>query len=140
MSKKVINVNQINEIEENNIPNEIKENKSIWGWENSMQVANDVWSSIHNSLLEGELIFAYKSTTSDSNLSQIVIVKNMNGSFGVGMMTTGFTCLLPSVPIEYLKSEVLDDLKKYKVNNKIIETYKRIIEDIKINQYGESKH
>lgn len=111
---------------------DLEKERYIWGWNSSFEVANDVWSSIHRSLLEGQLIFAYKSLSSNSELSQIVIVQNQDNTFGVGAMTRGFSYLLPSVPIEYLKTEVFEDLKKYKIDSKILETYKRIIKD-KIN-------
>lgn len=106
----------------------------VWGWENAMSVANDLWASIHNSLLSGDLVFAYKETKGNSEFSQIVIVQNKNLNpmtgeydFGVGIVTTGYTSLLPHVPYAYLEDIILEDLKKYKVDKSILEIYKQII-------------
>lgn len=113
---------------------EFLERSRVWGWENAMNVANDLWASIHNTLLQGDLVFAYKETKSNSELSQIVIVQNRNLNpqtggldFGVGMVTTGYTSLLPHVPYAYIEDIILDDLKKYKVDKNILEIYKQII-------------
>lgn len=109
-----------------------EEIRSVWGWNNANEVAESIWNSIHYNLLEGNLIFAYKSTESTSELRQIVIVQNKNAdedSFSVGMFTNGYSSLVPNVPIKYLKTEVIDDLKKYKVDKKIIETFLCILED-----------
>lgn len=113
---------------------EFLERNRVWGWESAMNVANDLWASIHSSLLSGDLVYAYKSTKSNSELSQIVIVQNkslnpLTGEldFGVGMVTTGYTSLLPHVPYEYLENSILEDLKKYKVDKDILEIYKQII-------------
>lgn len=104
---------------------------NIIGWESASACANDVWNSIHSSLLSGNLIFAYKSHNHGTELGQIIIVQNINQyhDFAVGMMTTGFTSLLPHVPWEYLDSVVTEDLKKYKVESSIRDIFKQIIEE-----------
>lgn len=111
----------------------------VMGWENAEQVASDIWASVHSTLLSGALLFAYKSTNTSSDLVQVVVVKNLpsersNGEgYGVGMITTGFSMLLPKVPIEYLAGDLLEDLKKYKVNKEIVDTYIQIIKLCKEN-------
>lgn len=133
MKKKYTTTIQDN-IEELEVPREIKENQVVWGWENAQKVAEDLWSGIHSTLLQGNLMFAYKNTSNNSELGQIVVVQNNNqtaNDFGVGMFTNGYSALIPHVPIDYLESEVLGDLIKYKVDKKIIETYKCIVEDKK---------
>lgn len=112
---------------------------NVIGWSSAMECANDIWSSIHSSLLSGNLVFAFKSTKSGSEFGQIVVVQNLdryNGNllkddFGIGMITTGFTMLLPHAPFKYLEEDIVEDLKKYKVDKEIIEVYKRIIEKFK---------
>lgn len=111
-----------------------REKQIVWGWDSASDVAEELWGSIHNTLLEGNLMFAYKSVNSNSDLKQIVVVQNNDfkaNDFGVGMFTNGYSALIPHVPIDYLESEVLGDLVKYKVDKKIIETYKCIVEDKK---------
>lgn len=111
---------------------ELLEKRKVYGWENAMSVASDLWASIHSSLLAGDLVFAYKDIIGESGLSQIVIVSNqLTMDFSVGMITTGYTALLPHVPLDYLTGTVLGDLKKYKVDKNIIKTYEQIIENYK---------
>lgn len=110
----------------------------VFGWESAEKVASDIWASVHNTLLNGILIFAYRPTNNGTDLVQIVVTKNIRYEVGpgkftdgdgyaVGMITTGFSMLLPKVPIEYLESDLFDDLKKYKVDKNILDTYRQII-------------
>ena len=110
----------------------------VWGWESVDKAAADVFASIHRTLLDGVPVFLYKNTTTKSDLIQVVAVKNLNevtgeltGDYGVGMITAGFSVLYPHIPLEYLESDLLADLEKYKVDKKIIDTYKNIIDALK---------
>ena len=47
--------------------------------------------------------------------------------YGVGIITAGYTMLYPHVDKEYL-TELAQDLEKWKVDKKIVEVYKKIIE------------
>ena len=141
LQEKNLNVNNEGEDKKCEDPYPYKYTRqAIYGWDSAMSVASDVWSSVHASLLNGELIFAYKNTTGDSELAQIVVVLNVMDkfgnrvntlNFGVGTVTLGYTSLLPHVPIEYLENQVIQDLKKYKVNKKIIESFIEIIKNYK---------
>ena len=58
----------------------IVENNSInqitIGWQNATDVASEVWRQGNITLLDGDLLFAYKNTESaESKLHQIVVVK-----------------------------------------------------------------
>lgn len=124
---------------------EAMEIRNCWGWKDTMEAATDIFSSIHNSLLEGEFIFGYKNTSGaeKSDLAQIIVVRFRKGipdlgtyecsedMFGIGVMTTGYTMLLPRVPISYIESVLMEDLTKWKLEKKILNTFKRIIEDLK---------
>jgi hypothetical protein len=112
---------------------ELLEKRRVWGWDNAMSVANDLWASIHSSLLAGDLVFAYKDTTGELGLTQIVVValNQPTEHFSVGMVTSGYTALLPHVPFNFLTSTVLGDLKKYKVDKNIIKAYEQILENYK---------
>src|SRR5574344_2388378 len=94
-------------------------------WVNVDDVASNLWGSIHGSLLEySGPFFAYKSTKQGTGLVQVVVVMNYSrdnntiipGSFGVGLVTTGYSALLPNVPTDYLTKVLLVDLEKYKVD------------------------
>ena len=119
--------------------------RNCWGWKDTMEAASDVFSSIHANLLSGEFIFGYKNITGveKSDLAQIVVVRFRKGipefgtqdcsedMFGVGVITSGYTMLLPRVPIAYIETELVNDLTKWKLEKKILNTFKRIIADIK---------
>lgn len=118
-------------------------------WTSVDEVARDVWSGIHSSLLQGQPLFAYKSTKPGSELVQVVVVMNLktalNGErvvvdddLAVGLITTGWTALLPHVPSSYLVNDLHADLVKYKVEKKIIETFEQIVTDY-IKIYGKEK-
>ena len=95
-----------------------------------------VYSSLHRTLLNGDLIFAYKGPAG-ANFYQIVIVQELNWSgkrldtYEVGITTHGFSALLPHVPFSYLENEVLSDLIGYKVNKEIINVYQKILNEHK---------
>lgn len=122
-------INYIDKEENSNTTTTTSFSPYIYGWNNIDDVARDVWSGIHRCLLEGDLVFAYKAT--EGELKQIVVVKN-NGvgdevTYGVGYFTTGYSALFPKLPIDYLRTVLLEDLRKFKVNKKIIETYEQIV-------------
>jgi hypothetical protein len=96
----------------------------IFGWNNAQEVAETVWTSIHHSLLQGELVFAYRGS---GDLKQIIVVKLGSGQYGVGMITTGFTMLVPKIPADSIEEFVTADLKKYKLDVEIIKGLKNNI-------------
>lgn len=134
-------------MEENN---DVQYYQTVYGWNNIDECASAVWSSIHSSLLDGELIFAYKSTSGKSELQQFVLVKNLLGKssdvygntqnykktgYALGMITSGFSVLYPYLPEKYLLETGLDDLKKYKVPADVIRAYINLV-NAAIKKYG----
>lgn len=134
-------------MEENN---DVQYYQTVYGWNNIDECASAVWSSIHSSLLDGELIFAYKSTSGKSELQQFVLVKNLLGKssdvygntqnykktgYALGMITSGFSVLYPYLPEKYLLETGLDDLKKYKVPADVIRAYINLV-NAAIKRYG----
>lgn len=154
-SKKVIKEKRVLRSEEkDDIEKQASEfvgNQLVCGaWENMNQVAGEVWSSIHSSLISGWPIFAYKSTKTNSNLIQIVIVRNfkntgnspqpeLGDTFSVGMMTTGFSSLMPNVSIDYLKTQVLQDLNFYKIDKYICSSLEVIISKLRKEIYDKKE-
>ena len=123
------------------------------GWNSVDECAASVWSSIHSSLLEGELVFAYKSTSNKSDLLQFVLVKNLmerkldeqgtittckKAGYALGMVTTGFSVLYPYLPSKYLLETGLDDLKKYKIPNDVLKAYINLV-NAAIDKYGDEE-
>ena len=117
----------------------------IYGFEDSMSVARTLMGSIHENLLRGDLIFAYRSSssTSKTTLSQIVVVNELQevnkggyvqmiptNKFAISYISSGYSSYLPHMPIEYL-DEVVRDLEEGKAEKKVIETFKYIVDDWK---------
>lgn len=100
----------------------------IIGWSGPEEVAKDVSNSIHSSLLKGELIFGYKNCQGDSDILELVIVANKDQTYGIGLITNGYTALLPAAPKSYFEI-LLGDMKTQKLNKKALETLKNIIEN-----------
>ena len=118
----------------------------IVGWRNADEVAASVWSSIHSKLVEGTLVFAYKSTNDKTDLVQLVVVRNikrdafgnpvnLDNSYSGGMVTKGFTMLLPNVPLTYVENDVINDMKKYKLEKDLIDLYKQVVKNFE-EKYG----
>lgn len=106
--------------------------KNCWGWSNIEQAAQDVFYSVHSSLLSGSYVFGYRNTgQTNSPLLQAVVVRFDKDIFGLGVITQGYTYLFPRIPLRYLESEFVEDLKKWKVEKEIIETFIQILNDIK---------
>ena len=114
----------------------------IFGYEDSMQVARSIMGSIHENLLRGDLIFAYRSTATSnkSPLFQVVVVNDLKYGndgrtyptklFSVSLITAGYSAYIPHMPVDYL-DEVVGDLEEGKADKKIIENFKSIVENIK---------
>jgi len=114
----------------------------IFGYEDSMQVARSIMGSIHENLLHGDLIFAYRSTATSnkSPLFQVVVVNDLKYGndgrtyptklFSVSLITAGYSAYIPHMPVDYL-DEVVGDLEEGKADKKIIENFKLIVENIK---------
>ena len=114
----------------------------IFGYEDSMQVARGLMGSIHENLLHGDLIFAYRSTATSnkSPLFQVVVVNDLKYGndgrtyptklFSVSLITAGYSAYIPHMPVDYL-DEVVGDLEEGKADKKIIENFKIIVENLK---------
>ncbi len=117
-----------------------REEQIVFGWDRVDKAAAEVFSSVNRSLLDGVPIFLYKNTSSKSDLIQAVVVRNLDyenrsyTDFGVGVIAAGYSMLYPHIPMEYLETDFLNELEKFKVDKQIIETYKQIIERIKLDK------
>lgn len=106
---------------------------NCWGWKDNMEAAAEIFNSIHSSLLEGLFVFGYKNTggPDKSQLLQMIVVRYDNTNvFGLGVVTSGYTMLLPRIPLTYLQNELVTDLKNWKLEKKILETFVQILTDI----------
>lgn len=51
------------------------------------------------------------------------------------MVTKGFTMLLPNVPLTYVENDVINDMKKYKLEKDLIDLYKQVVKNFE-EKYG----
>ncbi|MBP3732198.1 MAG: hypothetical protein J6I84_03020 [Bacilli bacterium] len=118
---------------------ENQQNMRIYGFEDSIAVAKTIFGGIHEILLRGELVFAYRNTASSNkkDLFQVIVVRDLRpfdnaplNTYSISTITSGYTALIPHMPIEYL-DEVVSDLEAGKVEKKIVENFKEIIKDLK---------
>lgn len=132
--------------EDKEMQDHVEGNSVFFGWQCINDVAKDVWGSIHSSLLNGDLVFAYKCPSKNATLKQIVIVRNFElvdsgmlgvpdpikhyTSYSVGYITSSYTALLPNVPYTYIAGEIVDYLKDWKIDKTIINTYEAIVEEL----------
>ena len=114
------------------------------GWENATEVAAEIWRQGNISLLDGDLLFAYRNTESaNSGLYQIVVVKyfdwktpigeynavkEYNGLYGYSLVTAGYSAAIPRVGSEYLE-EIYRDLVTFKVDKRILTIFRNIIDN-----------
>lgn len=105
---------------------------NCWGWSDCNEAACEIFNSMHSSLLSGNFVFGYKNMggPDKSQLLQFIVVHFDTNKFGLGVVTSGYTMLLPSIPLTYLQNELVDDLKKWKLEKKILDTFIQILVDI----------
>ena len=103
----------------------------VLGWNNVEEAAKEILSTVLSRLVSPETIpvFLWKNTDSNSDLQQIVVVDNNTGSgdFGLGIIHAGYTMVLPHIPFSYLETDVITDMKKYKIGKDIITAYEKIL-------------
>ena len=148
MEKKNVTEQSMKKYSENTLSKEDLENISnmrIYGFEDSMAVARSIMGSIHENLLKGDLVFAYRSTAASNKTTyfQVVVVNDLEevldpvrgyikvptNKFSVSTITSGYSAYIPHMPIEYLE-EVIADMEDGKVDKKVIVTFKAIVEDL----------
>ena len=107
--------------------------------------------SIHENLLKGDLVFAYRSTAASNKTTyfQVVVVNDLEevldpvrgyikvptNKFSISTITSGYSAYIPHMPIEYLE-EVISDMEDGKVDKKVIVTFKAIVEDLMKSRGG----
>ena len=154
MEKKNVTEQSMKKYSENTLSKEDLENISnmrIYGFEDSMAVARSIMGSIHENLLKGDLVFAYRSTAASNKTTyfQVVVVNDLEevldpvrgyikvptNKFSISTITSGYSAYIPHMPIEYLE-EVISDMEDGKVDKKVIVTFKAIVEDLMKNRGG----
>lgn len=101
------------------------EHYNTWGYQDSNEVAAEIMNGIHSSLLQGYYVFAYRGT---GDIRRLVVTRRDQDTWMYGMITTGWTCLVPRISREGLLAAVVPDLESKKVGKDIIEDFKYWIE------------
>ena len=96
----------------------------INGWYCIEELAEEIYSSIHSELLKGNLVYALRC----QEFPRLVITQRVDtGEFMVGEITPGWTAFYPRVPYQFLLSDVLEDMKKFKLTKETIENFLLIL-------------
>lgn len=110
------------EVKKDNIQQDINPPQvyQINGWSCVEELADEVYSSIHSGLLQGNLVYALKC----QEIPRLVITQRVDtGEFMVGEFMPGWTAYYPRVPYQFLYSDVLEDMKKLKLPKETIDNY-----------------
>lgn len=110
------------EVKKDNIQQDINPPQvyQINGWSCVEELADEVYSSIHSGLLQGNLVYALKC----QEIPRLVITQRLDtGEFMVGEFMPGWTAYYPRVPYQFLYSDILEDMKKLKLPKETIDNY-----------------
>jgi hypothetical protein len=110
------------EVKKDNIQQDINPPQvyQINGWSCVEELADEVYSSIHSGLLQGNLVYALKC----QEIPRLVITQRVDtGEFMVGEFMPGWTAYYPRVPYQFLYSDILEDMKKLKLPKETIDNY-----------------
>ena len=118
MAKKKIPVNK-EEIKQEEIQSS-PQAYPINGWSCVEELADEVYSSIHSGLLQGNLVYALRC----QEIPRLVITQRLDtGDFMVGEIMSGWTAYYPRVPYQFLFNDILEDMRKLKLSKETIENY-----------------
>ena len=110
------------EVKKDNIQQDINPPQvyQINGWSCVEELADEVYSSIHSGLLQGNLVYALRC----QEIPRLVITQRIDtGDFMVGEIMPGWTAYYPRVPYQFLYSDILEDMKKLKLPKETIDNY-----------------
>ena len=94
---------------------------NIYGYQDATEVAAEISGRIHSSLLSGYFVFAYRSS---GDLRRVVVTRTSQDTWMYGIVTTGWTCLVPKISREGLLTMVGDEMETRKIPNNIIDDFK----------------
>jgi hypothetical protein len=97
---------------------------NIYGYQDTTDVANDISGSIHSSLLSGYFVFAYRGS---GELRRLVVTRIAQDTWMYGMITPGWTCLVPKISREGLLEMCVTEMETRKVPTNIIDDFKYFV-------------
>lgn len=103
--------------------------KRVFGWNTEQDVANEIYGGPFERLLDGSFVFAFKNPLDSGCLRSVTISKHLGSiEFMIGEISnSGWTAWFPRVPLEYLQSILVKDLKDSKASKEVIENFLEII-------------
>lgn len=120
MAKKKIPINKEEIKQEEEVQPSPQQAYPINGWSCVEELADDVYSSIHSGLLQGNLVYALRC----QEIPRLVITQRLDtGDFMVGEIMPGWTAYYPRVPYQFLFNDILEDMRKLKLSKETIENY-----------------
>lgn len=97
---------------------------NIYGYRDTTDVANDISGGIHSSLLSGYFVFAYRGS---GDLRRLVVTRIAQDTWMYGIVTSGWTCLMPKINREGLLEMCVSEMETRKISNNIIDDFKYFI-------------
>ena len=97
---------------------------NIYGYQDATEVASEISESIHSSLLSGDFVFAYRGS---GDLRRVVVTRVAQDTWMYGIVTSGWTTLVPKISREGLLAMVGDEMETRKIPNNIIDDFKYFV-------------
>ena len=97
---------------------------NIYGYLDATEVANDISGSIHSLLLSGYFIFAYRGS---GDLRRLVVTRTAQDTWMYGIITPGWTCLVPKISREGLLEMCVSEMEIRKIPINIIDDFKYFV-------------
>jgi len=100
------------------------EHYNIYGYQDASEVAVDISGGIHNSLLSGYFVFAYRGS---GDLRRIVVTRTGQDTWMYGIVTSGWTALVPKINRDGLLEMCVSEMELRKISNNIIDDFKYFV-------------
>lgn len=110
-------------VDEQSIP-AVTPHYNIYGYQDATEVASEISGSIHSSLLSGYFVFAYRGS---GDLRRVVVTRVAQDTWMYGIVTPGWTVLVPKISREGLLTMVGDEMEARKIPNNIIDDFKYFV-------------
>lgn len=105
-----------------------KEVQNVHGWDSELEVASEIYESNFRTLLEGQLVFAYKNLKKTGSIKLLVVSRVYDGfRFGLLPLGSSWTEFHPRCSKKYLEEIVYKDLVENKTEKFIIEDFLELI-------------
>ena len=105
----------------------IRQHCNLWGYSCLQEVADEISCGIHSDLLRGYFVFAWREPKV-GDIKRLVVTRTDQDSWMYGIITTGWSGLIPKITKEGLYATLITDLEQQKIRQEILEDLKYFIE------------